>query len=228
MAKEEDKDPNYALEEQGFWHRIDRRLEKTGASLKKFSESKYWSPFKKAGESIKAFWNSKPMAPIKWVTEKTASAINTVLKHPVTQFASFAIGMTLAATALVAAAPAAIPFAAATVGVIAGGKIVNTAYNARKAYRQEQLEKQLQLLEKLQSVQERKTSILKDLPQASQNAIKPHITKRQDSQEVHHRNLKAKSQVIAENIAANLLGVASAAMDFTQLPRSLHIPPLKF
>jgi hypothetical protein len=214
---------DYVIEEnQGFWHRIDRRIEKLSATAQKMSESKYWTPFKIIGQATKTLWNSKPMAPIKWAVSKAASTINKVLNHPATQFASFVVGTTLAITALVAAAPASVPLAAATLGIIAGGKIVKTAYDARKSYRFEQLEKQLELLEKLKKIHEHKKTLLQALPEQPKKSIEQNLTKRKDTQPIHNLKLKAKSQIVAENVAANFLGLTATAMDFTQIPRSIH------
>jgi len=211
---------DYVITEgQGFWHRMDRRVEKFGESLQKASNSKWFAPFKKVGSAISAAWNSKPMTPVRAV----AQGINKVLKHPTVQFASFVAGITLASLAVAAAAPVALPLAAATLGVIAGGKIVSTAYQARKTYRMEQLEKQVHLLEVLKKNQIERQSHLSQIPsETKRQTIEFALTKKQSDQELHTKELRSKTKDLATSIGANLLSVASTAMDFTQLPRSLH------
>jgi len=209
---------NYVIEPKGFWHNLDKRIEK-------------WlnqppGPFgrflKSIGSGIKSIWGSKIMSPVRWVTSKIANFANDVLQNPAVQFTLFTVSLAFAIGSLILAAPAAMPIAAAALGIVVGGKIAKTAYEARKSYRKEELEKQLDLLKTLQAMRDVRNDLLSNLPKDISASIEPHLTKKTHGSTVHKRSQISGSKEFVKNLLVNLPSIASAAINVSGIPHSLH------
>lgn len=210
-------DENYVIEEalpSGFWHRMDRRVEK---AAEKFSNTKVGKVLKKGARGAGIIWNSKLMKPISWPVGKAAQGIGIALKHPVAQFGTFATGLTIAIIAVTAATPAGLPLAATVVALVAGGKIIKTFHEGRKHYRLAKLQEQIHLIKILKGMKEAQKEILEQFPPEVRQEIEERLIKKTQEQTIHHKQEMAKSQIVAENIASNLLSMASGMIDISQI-----------
>jgi len=210
---------DYSIEPQGFWHRLDRRIERTSTYI---AQLKFSKPFEMIGSGGSYLWNSRLMSPVRWVTSKAANAINSITKDPVMQFLTFAISLAFAIIAVVTAAPAALPLAATMLGMVAASKIIKTAHDARKSYRKEQLEKQLELLKTLSAIREARGHLLDQLPPETRKSIEPDLKKIDPKSPIHRRQPLAMSKETLKDILANLPGLISAGAHFSNIPTTFH------
>ena len=102
------------------------------------------------------------------------------------------------------------------------GKAIKTAHDARKSYRISELQNQVALLEKLKTTKDEQKKKLDKLPPENRKEIQAALTKKQENQATHNRELQSKSKRFVQDVLGNALGVASTAIDFTALPRTLH------
>jgi len=210
-------DESYVIEEElpsGFWHRLDRRIEN---AADKFSNTKTGKALSKAGRGAKILWNSRAMTPVRWPTKKLAKGIDSLMKHPGTQLTTFATGLTVAIIAVTAATPAGLPLAATTVALIAGGKLVNTLYQARKSHRVSKLQEQLKLLTILHAMKSQQNKTLETLPDEVQKKIKENLTQKTTDQSIHRKKIMAKSEMFVKDFASSLLTLAGGICDASQL-----------
>jgi|GEM_PF-2463367 len=210
-------DQNYVIEEElppGFWHRMDRRIE---SITEKFSNTKVGKALKKGARGAGVFWNSRLMKPISWPINKGAKVINIVLSHPVAQFGTFATGLTVAIILTTAATPAGLPLAATAVALVAGSKLVKTFHEGRKHYRLAKLEEQIHLIKILKGMKDAQRGIIAQFPQETRQEIEERLTRKTQEQKIYHKQQIARSQIIAGNIASNLLNIAGAAIGVSQI-----------
>ncbi len=213
----------YQAQPDGFWFRMDARLDKVKSKAEKIWNSKPLTPVKTTFRVVKEGWQSKWAAPIRLPVTYTLRGLNKITNHPAMKIGSTGYFIATGVKGAIAGAATGGIGLGIVLGIGVGlgvtAKIVKTVKKAHQKNKIRSLEKQASLLLKLQKIREKENNAVRKIKKkkngrAALEELQNYTSRRaHDLGKVFQRTLTAKSKELAKNLAITVLDASSIGID---------------